>query len=73
MAELKPCPFCGNHPDLDFHASGCKRYFDDMGVPRDTPILYTVKCPWCGCAIGAYESTDGAIESWNRRTDKTDV
>ena len=67
--ELKPCPFCGNDPDLDFHASGCKQYFDDMGVPYDTPILYTVKCPWCGCVIGAYESTDGAINAWNRRAE----
>lgn len=67
--NLKPCPFCGNNPDvvLDilYDPDGCRHTFA------------VVKCQKCWCAAGRfclgsdepiYPSYLKAIESWNKRT-----
>lgn len=56
---LKPCPFCGGEPYL--------QYFDgiyDYGPQEPT---YCVECLDCGGEGPTCESGEEAIEAWNRR------
>lgn len=81
MAKLKPCPFCGTPPSLEY----------EMVYPHDRysrafGVKWEVICPYCGTkrsggmtqyVVGINEnlvrckdSTDGrakAIERWNER------
>lgn len=54
MSDLKPCPFCGS---ANVHSYSYKE-----AVYRQ----YAVKCKKCGARIMA-QSTELAIEKWNRR------
>ena len=56
MSDLKPCPFCES---ANVHA-----YTYKDAVYRQ----YAVKCKKCGARIMA-QSTELAIEKWNRRAD----
>ena len=75
MEELKPCPFCGDRPEM---------FCADIMPRKDTEIIanWTVRCNRCGIekkATSFYRITfdealdiclDGrknAIEAWNRR------
>lgn len=58
MSDLKPCPFCGS---ANVHAYSYKE-----AVYRQ----YAVKCKKCGARIMA-QSTELAIEKWNRRAERT--
>ncbi len=58
MAELKPCPFCGNeHPTLIYQRS---------------LALYKIHCPMCDIyfrlgAGGKENIEERIVEAWNRR------
>jgi hypothetical protein len=52
--ELKPCPWCGNHP--------CGPY-----MARDTSSLYVVECLRCWIKGPAAATPEGAIAFWNAR------
>lgn len=57
MAELKPCPFCGNpaydHIIYHFHAKKQR---------------HVVKCTKCNASM-EYRDKESAIKAWNRRAD----
>ena len=55
MAELKPCPFCG-----DNEATLWKQY------PADRP--WHILCG-CGGRVGYFVTKEEAIEAWNRRAE----
>ena len=50
--KLKPCPFCGGHPNVE--------YVDDK-----TQVY--IACSECGIEQNLYKSLDMALEAWNRR------
>ncbi len=55
MAELKPCPFCGDdNAVIQAHHTG-----------RST--RYSVVCRTCYAMTNVYEAEDLAAEAWNRR------
>lgn len=59
MAELKPCPFCGN---------------EKVSVATHTPAksrpYFTVHCYKCGCSKFTHHKSEiEAIEAWNRRAE----
>lgn len=70
MAELKPCPFCGDKfPTL--HIRTDKRYIVDI---RGQNLLtendeYEVACRVCGCRTAMWSARRNAIEVWNVRVD----
>lgn len=60
--RLKPCPFCG-----------CEAYINEIPPHKHFIVNlpdflgYTfIECTGCSCAIGV-ETTEKAIEVWNRR------
>jgi len=58
MAELKPCPFCGDEsPIIKTEMVG------ELG------FSYTkIQCCACGASINAYLEEERAIWEWNRRS-----
>ena len=59
MAELKPCPFCGEIPLLYESKQDLKN------------ILYGVSCygeHHCA-SVGYFDTEEEAIEAWNRRAE----
>ena len=59
MAELKPCPFCGD---------------DKIKVMMRNPwhgenITYYVICYHCGSRTALHDENQRAIEAWNRRAE----
>ena len=59
MAELKPCPFCGNKPRLIEK--------DPFGQFRKELNVFGVYCD-CGAVIWKCSEED-AREAWNRRVE----
>jgi hypothetical protein len=54
--KLKPCPFCGEKPQLEKTVSPDPLYY----------LPWNLTC----CLIDAYfETKDAAIEAWNKRTE----
>ena len=62
--ELKPCPFCGGEAVIN-EIPPHKHTFVNM--PDCEGFTY-IECTGCGCTIGA-DTTQQAIEAWNRRAD----
>jgi sarcosine oxidase delta subunit len=79
--KLKPCPFCGNKPEIRCTSSGTR-----IGVINQFFRQYKLWCPNCGCnnnkgfsVLFDYSPNTGlhadeselreAIEKWNRRAD----
>lgn len=59
MSEpLKPCPFCGDDPEL---SSGFSHVADSE--------LHYIACYNCGAFSPAYASKAYAIQAWNKRAD----
>jgi Lar family restriction alleviation protein len=61
MAELKPCPFCGEIPKIEI--------FTDMFERKK----YGIECHGSDCEINPmtawYADENDAIEAWNRRAE----
>ena len=60
MAELKPCPFCGE----------TSIYVERTIAHTMTGYLYKVRCgniPYCAVIQSGFYSEEAAIEAWNRR------
>ena len=53
MAELKPCPCCGQIPQIGY---ACGEYF----------IMGTEECPFCDDFLEMHSSENTEIEAWNR-------
>ena len=61
MAELKPCPFCGEpEPIMRVHTD-----------PHDLIETFSFQCrnELCFCEMGSARRKEWAIKRWNRRTD----
>lgn len=57
MAELKPCPFCGDENPIV-----------KTEMVSELGFSYTkVQCWACGASISAYSQEERAIMEWNRR------
>ena len=54
MNELRKCPFCGGEAELFEVFPG---------------RFYAVVCPHCVVETTYYETSEKAIEAWNRRAD----
>ncbi len=67
MKDLKPCPFCGGFAHLDFAHGSSQVYADKNGFSASTPVLYMVFCADCFSRTIQCETTEIAIELWNRR------
>lgn len=70
MAELKPCPFCGdNFPTVTTVTT--KRHI--MGINGRSLLTdndsYKIACRICGCRTAEWCAQSRAIEAWNRRKD----
>lgn len=60
MSELKPCPFCGNKPEIS-ETEGCD---------------FVISCDYCGISmlddmhwnIENYDAKQNVIDKWNTRT-----
>ena len=80
MSELKPCPFCGGHPNLI--KSNVDLTSDGIRNDQRLRVYWTVKCPHCFTKkedVSLYSLTyaetievkrDGkklVVEAWNRR------
>ena len=62
MAELKPCPFCGE----------TSIYIEQAVAYTPTGYLYRVRCgniPYCAVMQSGFFTEAEAIEAWNRRAD----
>ena len=65
MAELKPCPFCGQIPRMNEH-----RFYDD-DLKGFNDYSYGVECPDCFTqSFQFYKSKEKAIKAWNTRAEK---
>jgi hypothetical protein len=63
--ELKPCPFCGFHPEIND-----PDFLYPVTVERD---LWGAHCPQPsgGCTASVLgDSRETALANWNRRSDK---
>lgn len=58
--ELKPCPFCGEHKNLNL----------TIGSPHYPTMNWQIKCKNCFVSSGWFGTKDEAIEAWNERVDK---
>lgn len=67
MAELKPCPFCGNKSV----SVAVDNVAYSLGLEEDTnfQIICSVTAFGCGASSGWHETKAEAIEAWNRRAD----
>ena len=63
MKKLKPCPFCGEYPEMSFEVI-------DEDINGRTYNCYTVMCVNEDCHLSVVttkDNEDDAIEAWNRR------
>ena len=62
MNELKPCPFCGNAPQM--HKDSWPP--DDKG---NNAKRFWIRCGKCGSCSDEYLTRGAAEHAWKRRTD----
>lgn len=60
MAELKPCEYCKEIPEVQRCVEIC--FLQDKEK-------YRVKCPRCNISTKEFYDEWGAIEAWNRRAE----
>ena len=70
--ELKQCPFCGGKYTVNL--SDCSECFSCVDEPhcdgcnwKKYLIVCNVNLGGCGAASGLCDTTEKAIEAWNRR------
>ena len=76
MAELKPCPFCGEIPYIEKKPLW-RTYHDGTTHGYRGSFEYDIRCHKCGCSIplpnndNVYhkydEAKQNAINAWNKR------
>ena len=71
--ELKPCPFCGGKDVVNLSdCSECVSCVDEPPCDGCNWAKHLIVCDvtrgGCGAASGLYDTTEKAIEAWNRRT-----
>ncbi len=62
MAELKPCPFCGE----------TRVYIERVVAYTPTGYGYSVRCgniPYCGAIQRLFYTEEEATEAWDRRAE----
>lgn len=58
--QLRPCPFCGGGPVLDYYT---------VGVWDESEDRWNVTCDTCGITFEeGFNTRKEAVEAWNRRT-----
>lgn len=63
MSELKPCPFCGEKPEL---------YIDEVDLNGSaTADYFSYYCDGCDFSRGEFLHIEKAKESWNSRAEST--
>ncbi len=63
MSELKPCPFCGERPEL---------YIDEVDLNGSaTADSFSYHCEGCDFSRGNFLHIEKAEESWNSRAEST--
>ena len=70
MAELKPCPFCGDEfPTI--HTTTEKRHIKTIEgrLLLTENEFYEIACRICGCRTSYWCALSRAIEAWNRRAE----
>lgn len=72
--KLKPCPFCGKKTAEVTTVAYAEEIENDNPYYSLYCNFYTVVCNYnnggCGSSVGKqYETTDEAIEAWNRRAE----
>lgn len=60
MAELKPCPFCGDSAFLCDIPYSCE---------PGRLVMWAVECNGCHTTTFEYDTKEEAIEAWNRRAE----
>jgi Lar family restriction alleviation protein len=67
MAELKPCPFCGNKRVSVVVDNAAY----SLGLTEDANFQITCSVTnfGCGASSGWHDTKDKAIEAWKRRID----
>lgn len=78
MANLKPCPFCGEIPYIDRNRMW-NTYYDGTTHGYVGSYKYDIHCHKCGCTIPLGDNTtiylsdeeakQNAINAWNKRVD----
>ena len=65
IAELKPCPFCGDEAEELYMKR--KKLFGKLCFPYVTHIVY-IRCKVCAATSATKWTRENAIEAWNKRT-----
>lgn len=70
MAELKPCPFCGDKFPTQNTTTRKGHLVNIQGRSLLTENdSYEISCRICGCRTGVWCALSSAIEAWNRRAE----
>lgn len=62
--ELKPCPFCGGEAIINEVPPHKHKLFPNIPECKGETFI---ECTKCTCAISA-DTTEDAVNDWNRRT-----
>ena len=66
MAELKPCPFCGNKPQVRYTGCGSGSHGYTSNILMESNAGFVI-CLKCECRTSTYSKVSRAISKWNRR------
>ena len=60
MDDLKPCPFCGQPPNV-------------MDADKEDILLFETVCSHCGASSDNYDTIEEAITAWNTRAKQDEI